>query len=82
MTSGVQVIVPTEHGFHNDLSELIKSLDYSSARCPFRAVSTTSKADTPAFIRWCSIQTDSFGGSALAGMAQAQHGRSRDILPP
>lgn len=29
VTSGVQVIVPTEHGFHNDLSELIKSLDYS-----------------------------------------------------
>ncbi len=30
VTSGVQVIVPTEHGFHYDLSDLIKALDYQT----------------------------------------------------
>lgn len=30
VTSGIQVIVPTEHGSHNDLSEYVKLLNYSS----------------------------------------------------
>lgn len=30
VVSGIQVLVPTEHGYHYDLSDLIKTLDYGS----------------------------------------------------
>ena len=78
VASGVQVIVPTEHGYHYDLTSILKTLDYG-----VRAVSIPgSEYNFQGGHAGIYLRSDGtvLGSAPVAGVAEAEHGRSGDVL--